>query len=257
MDADPSKPTPEQSLLGYLNFSTGRPDHRIQAQFFTLLSSVAAEPAPWARLADRLDQALTTLHAAGHAAFKDVDQSRAVLDIGLRQLPLAYRQHHADLLQHQSDAELFQPGFLIRGLEAVLSQQGPWDESDRIVAGALKQLNDFVGHRPIAILESRPHGEPYDHEKLRPVPLYLRGAGVAPGVYAQLVEQAVVLLRDTSPRIKTDASFDFDHLDELAFDPRDMITTIPPTSGPTIASANGTRTTLTTRVTIVVLWSAR
>ena len=37
-----------------------------------------------------------------------------------------------------------------------------------------RRLNDFVGHRPIAILETRPQGEPYDHERHRPLPLYLK-----------------------------------------------------------------------------------
>ena len=43
--------------------------------------------------------------------------------------------------------------------------QPPWEEAERIVAGALTQLNDRVGHRPIAILETRPRGEPDDHER--------------------------------------------------------------------------------------------
>src|SRR2546429_510383 len=81
------------------------------------------------------------------------------------------------------DRNLFEPFFLARAFEAVLLQGGPWTEQERIIAGALARLNDFVGHRPIAVLESRPRGEPYDHERVRPVPLYLRGAGVAWGRY--------------------------------------------------------------------------
>jgi hypothetical protein len=222
-----------QALLGYLNFSTGRPDPRAQAQLFAAWprhgqetmpqhgqETMPQHEQPWLALYDRLRQTTTGLHDAGHAAFRDVQQVRTVLDLALRELPPAYRAHHVDLLFHQTDTTLFQPGFIVRTLEAVLTQQGPWDERDRIVAGALKQLNDYVGHRPVAILESRPRGEPYDHEKLAPVPLYLRGAGVAPGPYAALVARALELLRGTDPGLWREACFDFDRLDELAFDPR-------------------------------------
>jgi len=220
MDTDTSNAPVLQGLLGYLNFSTGRPDPRAQAQFFSIWETATAEPSQWLAVHERLDQALTALHSAGHGAFQDVRQARAVLDLALVQLPPVYRRHHADLLFHQSEADLFQPGFLIRALEAVLCQQGPWDEAERIVAGALKHLNDYVGHRPIAVLESRPRGEPYDHEKLCPVPLYLRGAGVAPGRFAALVGSALDLLRGAPPELRADACFDIDHLDELALDPR-------------------------------------
>src|SRR5207302_11385330 len=93
----------------------------------------------------------------------------------------AYRRHHADLLGHLRDAELWQAFFPARVLEAVLRQRGPWAERERIVAGTLQTLNDFVGHRPIATLESRPDGEPYGHERVRPIPLYPRGPGAACG----------------------------------------------------------------------------
>src|SRR5207302_1840707 len=80
------------------------------------------------------------------------------------------------------------------------------------------------GHRPIAILETRPKGEPYDHERVRPIPLYLRGAGVAWGRYQQLIEAALRLvhsLRESGAGdILVEAHFDPDLLDELALDPR-------------------------------------
>jgi hypothetical protein len=222
VDDGPRNATAVQALLGYLNFSTGRPDPRVQAQLFQVWQQLLDERAcdPWQDLHALLDRQLTALHAEGHSAFRDVQQARAVLDLALLQLRTAYRRHHADLLHHQQDADLFQAGFAVRALETVLAQQGPWDEHARIVKGALQQLNDYVGHRPVAVLESRPRGEPYDHEKLRPVPLYLRGAGVVPGRYADLVARTLDLLRATPPALHTEAHFDFDRLDELAFDPR-------------------------------------
>src|SRR5262249_18025221 len=72
----------------------------------------------------------------------------------------------------------------------------------------------------IAVLESRPRGEPYDHERVRPVPLYLRGAGVSWGRYHDLLAGALDLLQATDPDLLLTAQFDFALLDELAFDPR-------------------------------------
>src|SRR5262249_55717459 len=93
-------------------------------------------------------------------------------------------------------------------------QEGsPW-EQDRIVPAALKRLNDFAGHRPVAILETRPRGEPYEHERVRPIPLYLRGAGVSWGRYRALLAKALEILTATPADILPDL------LDELALDPR-------------------------------------
>ncbi len=209
-----------QGLLGYLNFSTGKPDPRVQIAFFKAWQAVGSDPAPWLALDQQLDQELTALHKAGLAAFADIRQASAVIDLALRRLPEAYRRHHADLLSHLSDADIFQPGFLMRALEAVIAQQGPWEELDRIVSSAIKRLNDYMGHRPIAVLESRPEGEPYDHERICPVPLFLRGAGLAPGRYSALVSKALEVLRATSPALLADAYFGLEHLDELTFDPR-------------------------------------
>ena len=47
------------------------------------------------------------------------------------------------------------PFFIGRACEAVLQQGGPWRESDRIVPAALRQLNDYLGHRPVAVLRTK------------------------------------------------------------------------------------------------------
>jgi hypothetical protein len=222
VDAGPRNSTAVQALLGYLNFSTGRPDPRVQAQLFLVWQQLldAGSTDAWKDLHALLRDQLAALHAAGQAAFRDIHQAAAVLDLALVKLRTDYRRHHHHLLHHQTDDAVFQAGFAVRGLEAVLAQQAPWDEDTRILTAALTQLNDYVGHRPVAILESRPRGEPYAHEKLRPVPLYLRGAGVVPGRYAALVARALDLLRATPAGLHAEAHFDLDRLDELAFDPR-------------------------------------
>ncbi|MBI2808740.1 MAG: hypothetical protein HYX68_27445 [Planctomycetes bacterium] len=210
------------ALLGFLNFSEGRPDPRFQKQlqdaFQFLVERGSSEP--WRDLPLVLNLHLARLHDEGGAAFKEVSQAEAVLGCVFNEVLPAYRAHHADLLAHQSDAELWQPFFLARACEAVLNQRGPWDERERIVAGALKQLNDYVGHRPVAVLENQHRGEIYPHERIRPIPLFLRGAGVAIGKYHDLVALALRILQAAPESIKTEAYFDLELLDELALDPR-------------------------------------
>jgi hypothetical protein len=210
------------ALLGYLNFSDGRPDPRWQKQLNDAYAFFAehGETAPWQALFDWLTDALHRLHAAGGAAFRDVTQAESVLMLAARVLP-AYRRHHADLLAHLEDAELFGPFFLARVFEAVLAQRAAGDEDTAtILTTVIARLNDFVGHRPIAILETRPQGEPYDHERHRPLPLYLKGAGVAYGPYHDLIARALDILQNTDSALRAEAQFDFDLLDELAVDLR-------------------------------------
>ncbi len=208
-------------LLGYLNFSDGRPDPRFQkglADAFGLLLD-HGDVAPWQTVLDWLGKALADLAASGATAFRESAQVTGVLTAATQLLP-AYRTHHAELLAHQPDGELFTPFFLARGFEAVLRQGGPWDGTERLVGGAVRVLNDYVGYRPIAVLETRPNTDYYPHEKVRPVPLYLKGAGVAPGRYADLLRPALDLLTRTAPDLLDEACFDPERMDELGFDPR-------------------------------------
>ncbi|MCI0639607.1 MAG: hypothetical protein L0Y72_02520 [Gemmataceae bacterium] len=230
---------PLKGLLGYLNFSEGKAEPRFQQQLNDAFWFIAqrGEALPWIELQMALEQCLEALQKNGGSAFQDVAQARSVLNLVFQQLLPAYRRHHADLLFHQSDETLWQPFFLAKAFEAVLAQRGPWDQTERIVGGALRQLNDFVGQRPAAVLESGStraaaasgsskseegpqRGELYDHERLRPIPLYLRGAGVGSGKYYALVEKALAILQLVEPSILIEAYFSLDNLDELALDPR-------------------------------------
>jgi len=209
-------------LLGYLNFSDGRPDGKFQknlADAWSILRE-SGDPAPWLTLPRWLLAECETLAQSGSAAFRDVTQVMAVVRVALSRLPAAYREHHRDLLVHQPDGMLFGPFFLARACEAVLAQSAPWDEEPRLLIGAITKLNDYVGHRPIALLETRPQTEYYPHEKVRPIPLYLRSAGFAPSRYQPVLEKALELLPLVHPDLLADACFDPDMLDELGLDPR-------------------------------------
>jgi hypothetical protein len=211
-----------QSLLGYLNFSEGKPDARFQKQLSEAYGWLTdgGETAPWTVFRPLLDEHLSRLHASGASAFRNVSQASAVIALVFDHALPAYRRHHADLLAHLSDAQLLQPFFVARVFEAVLLQGAPWDDLERIIRGTLAHLNDFVGYRPVALLETRPQGEPYEHERVRPIPLFLRGAGVARGRYHNLISQALELLGASDAQLLAAAHFDPRLLDELALDPR-------------------------------------
>jgi hypothetical protein len=210
-----------QGVLGYLNFSEGRPDARVARQIDDAYASLAEQGVaePWAVLHEWLRADLASLKGGG-GAFQNTAQAEAVLELAFGRVLPEYRRFHADLLFHQSERDFFQPFFLARVLEAVLLQGGPWDQDRRIVGGALRQLNDFAGHRPVAILETRPRGEPYEHEKVRPIPLFIRGAGVAHGRYHELLTRGLEILSATDKDLLAESGFDPHLLDELAVDPR-------------------------------------
>ncbi len=153
------------------------------------------------------------------AAFGNVAQAEAVIELALDKAPDEYRRFHADLLFHRTDAELFRPFFLARVVEAVLQEGGPWDETERIVRGSVTRLNDFIGHRPVAVLHNE-RMEPYPHEWVRPIPLYFREAGIDCGTHQELIAKTMEILRAAPTELLEVAFFDPELMDELAVDPR-------------------------------------
>jgi hypothetical protein len=212
-----------EQVLGYLNFSSGAHDPQFLANLNHLFERIAArqasaeEPA-WrtalAMLEERLEQLRTT-----SSTFQEATQAAASIALLRDHVLPGYLTFHRDLLFHQTDRSLFGPFFLGRVFEATLAQGPPWDEAERITAGAIAKLNDYVGHRPVATLESQRH-QPYEHEWVRPLPLYVRGAGVAVGPHREVVEAALKLLGETDEDLLRAAYFSPERLDELAVDPR-------------------------------------
>ena len=212
-----------QEILGHLNYSSGAPDPRFLANvnklFDWLAAGLSAKEPAWQALRKLLQAELRAVHGTSDA-FQHVEQAEAVLGLVFDAVLPAYRQFHRDLLFHQTDETLFQSLFVGRVCEAVLRQGGPWEETDRIVAGTLHELNDYIGHRPVAVLRTEQKLQPYDHEWVRPIPLWIRGAGVASGPYRELVETALAILDATDPMLRFDAMFATEQLEELALDPR-------------------------------------
>ena len=209
-------------VIGYLNFSSGSPDPKFLRNINQLFESIEADLPRQHSLSvfcHWLREAIDRLSRKG-GAFADAEQSEAILSMLEAKLLPAYRQFHGDLLFHQKIEDLLRPFFVGRACEALLSQGSPWDEVDRIVDGALAQLNDFVGYRPVATLTSGGTCQPYPHEFVRPIPIYIRDAGVGVGRYQQIVKLAIEILRSTDEEILGRAWFDFDRLEEIALDPR-------------------------------------
>ena len=217
------KPADYQELLGYLNFSSGTPDpqflRNLNELFGAIESAIPGRTDAFCVAGKLLRARLEAL--AGHSpAFQDIEQAQNVLRLAFDELPARYREFHHDLLFHQADVELWRPFFLGRVFEALLQQGGPWDETERIVEGTMARLNDYIGHRPVAVLRTAQRIEPYPHEWIRPIPLFVRGAGTGVGRYQEIVERALDILRATDPALLAEAYFDPHALDELALDPR-------------------------------------
>jgi hypothetical protein len=214
----------EQALdrfLGYLNFSSGIADPKALAALNEIFASLLAAPdvaAPWVAAGWLLQQRLAELRMAS-PAFSDAQQAETALRLTFERLLPAYVDFHADLLFHQRPATLFNAFFVGRACEVVLQHVTRAGESEDFLPQALRQLNDFLGYRPVATLESQKI-EPYSHEWVRPVPLYVDGAGIAVGGYQAVVEKTLELLRTTDPALLQAAYFDPAALSELAYDPR-------------------------------------
>lgn len=209
-------------VVGYLNFSSGSSNPAFLRHLNTVWAWLAASgqaDRPWHSLAELLLRYMKAVEGSG-PAFQDLEQAREVVRLTCQELLPAYRHFHADLLFHQSDAALFQPFFLGRAFEAVLAEGLPWNETARVVKGALRRLNTFVGHRPVPQLHGRAPGAPYEHEWVCPLPIYVRGAGTAVGPYQEVTEHALAILRVTPAALLDEAGLDLDRLEELAVDMR-------------------------------------
>jgi hypothetical protein len=222
---------PASVVVGYLNFSAGSFDPRVWRAVNELYAAVeppAADGlieersvAAWL-VVDMLEKRLRELEAT-QPAFREARQARRMLDL-VRKLFNAYRSFHADLLEHQSAGEIERPFFVMAAAQALLAElaagEAAADDDELLVAAAVERLNDYVGWRPVAVLENGRLSQPYPHERVRPVPLFVAGAGAAHGRYRDLVAGAIEILAAGPPDLLHQADFELEAMEELAFDPR-------------------------------------
>ena len=214
-----------ERVLGYLNFSSGAHDPTMLRQLNDLchwLETSRPPDQPNGPLHQSLQTVLVEQLQIGTVegkALRNPEQARMALMLAFEHVLPAYREHHRDLLFHQSADAIFNAFFIGRVFERVLAEQEHWADPAATTRRVIGRLNDYIGHRPLAVLESGKR-EPYEHEWVRPIPLYIRGAGVVHGPAAEVVQSAIDHLYRTDPEIRRAAQLDPELLDELALDPR-------------------------------------
>lgn len=208
-----------REVLGYLNFSDGSDD----PQFFRHLNRVCSRLYNRGRrtrvLSENLLRILSEIPES-EAAFSDTTQAVQVIPLALESVFEHYREYHTDLLFDIEARDLENPFFLGRVFQAVLRQGSPWNETERIVTGAIELLNDYVGYRPVAILENGRKMQVYDHERHRPLPLFLARAGAAIGPFEELIATSIEFLKAAPSDLLEESHFLLENLDELACDLR-------------------------------------
>jgi len=211
---------PAAVVLGYLNFSSGAFDPaawRAMSELFAAVEPDGERPDAAALVADLLRARLGELSAT-EPAFRDVEQARGAIAGVFGELLPASRRFHGDLLEHQPPGAMERPFFVMAAAQALLACGGP--SAPGVVDEALARLNDYVGWRPVAALENGRLSEPYPHERVRPVPLFVHGAGVAHGRYGGVVSRAMEILARAPAPLLRQADFELDALEELSIDPR-------------------------------------
>ena len=219
---DPDSHARAQRILGYLNFSSGSEDPSMLGDLNQIFADLDTGPKPdvfvHERVFEYLWQELET-GSSTNKALSDPRQARKVLQLTFQHVLPEYLRHHRDLLFHRSGETLFNAFFVGRVFEVVLQLSVFHDDPDDLASRAVGKLNDYIGHRPVAVLETQKL-EPYEHEWVRPIPLYIRNAGVVHSQHQAVIQHAINLLYETSPHLLELAQFQPDLLDELAVDPR-------------------------------------
>jgi len=219
-------------VVGYLNFSSGAFDPaawQAMNEIYAAFEPTGSDQSPVER-ADIVGQVTAALAErlawleANQPAFRDARQARRMLGLLFGRLLPAYREFHADLLEHQPAGGIERPFLLMAAARELLAGlaagDATVDDDERLVAGAIDRLNDYVGWRPVAVLENGRLSAPYPHERVRPVPLFVAGAGPAHGRYRDLVAIGLEILAAAPPDLLHQADFDPAALEELAVDPR-------------------------------------
>jgi hypothetical protein len=206
------------AVLAHLNFSGGKPDPRFLANLNAIWPRLPHQrpfEALRAALLAELDRVQGTT-----PVFSQVEQARAVIELTLPGCLDAYRAFHRDLLFHLQDSDYSNPFFAGRMFEAVLSQGAPWEDRDRILDAAVTRLNDYIGYRPVAVLENDRLMQVYPHEKFAPLPLYVAGAGVAETPYAPLIARTLDFLREAPQDLLQESFLDPEQIAEIVLDVR-------------------------------------
>lgn len=215
-----------QSLLGYLTFSSGPAAPAILKAWNRVHDEAAggdvlSGPPPFLIIRHWLEE--TTEKLSGESsAFADVARPRTVIRLLWSKLLPSYLDFHRDLLFHLEPEVIFNGFFLARCAEAILEHLGDRssiDDENALVDRVITQLNDYVGYRPVAVLENRTC-QPYAHEFVRPIPVMIHDAGISAGPYRELIRRALQAITEAPEDILRAAAMDPNQIRELCLDPR-------------------------------------
>lgn len=229
-------------VVSYLSFSSGTSDPKTLAAWNRLYAEASegkplSGPPAWLIIRQWLEETAADL-AESSKRSDDYNQAFALIRLIFSEALPAYLDRHKDLLFHQPPEQIFNGFFLGRVAERLLevlsesmllrhqvfehSDGSVYDRSkdvQKFVDEALSKLDDYVGYRPVPLLENSP-GAPYPGEWVRPIPLYIANSGVSDGPYRDLVSRALDALTSTAPAILSAAAWNPNRLSELSFDPR-------------------------------------
>ena len=217
--AEPAFDQVLDQILGYLNFSSGSHDPKLYFNVnlvFKALDEIESEKSLLKLVRDTMIGRLDLL-SEQNPSFEKSQQAREVIQLTFDRVIADFRAFHSDVLFHQNNEKLFNSFLIARVFEAVLAVRNSDEPLD--TARVIASLNDFVGHRPIATLETH-KAEPYSHEWTCPVPLYVTGAGASEGPFREIIDIAIETISATDPHILRAAGFDLKRLSVLALDPR-------------------------------------
>ena len=207
-------------ILGYLNFSQGSPD----PQFRSALNDYFRTYQPMQPQVCASFKADSLRHlrelSNSNSAFSNANQAHKVLDLTIDHLLPGYQQFHRDLLFHLKPEEFEHPYLLSVMFESVLGHSQLWNDPAELTRVAVDELNDYIGYRPVAVLENQTQHQPYAHERFRPIPLYFTGSGTAFGPYERLIGDTLKFFGQAPSDIIQRAHFDLAELQELALDCR-------------------------------------
>lgn len=215
-----------QSLVGYLNFSSGPAQPSILKAWNRIHDEasggdVLSGPPPFLIIRRWLEETTESLQLNA-SAFGDVSRAECVIRILWSKLLPSYLDFHRDLLFHLEPEIIFNGFFLARCGEAMLQRLGEEstiEDETQLIDQVISQLNDYVGYRPVAVLENRAC-QPYTHEFVRPIPLAIDGAGISAGPYRELIRRALRCITTAPEDVLRAAAMDPNQVKELCLDPR-------------------------------------